>query len=212
MAWRKRELSNLNAVLFLARNHHAEVMLRGAICILYAHWEGFIKNAAYSYLEFVGARRLKYRELTRNFWALSLKNLLGSGTQTRHTSFHLNSLNSIFEHGEKSFRKPAPDAIDTSSNLNSAVLTEILTTVGLDGANYLRHKALLDERLVRSRNSIAHGNHLSIEIDAYIELHDVIIGLMNRFKDDIQNAAAMASYRISQPVSTALHNVVKGTP
>ena len=60
--WRKKELSELKS-LVEARNispqrHNA--LMRSGICILYAHWEGFVKLASNSYLEYVAMQKLRY--------------------------------------------------------------------------------------------------------------------------------------------------------
>ena len=41
--------------------------------MLYAYWEGFIKNATEQYLNYVSLRRLKHSELQSCFVALCLK-------------------------------------------------------------------------------------------------------------------------------------------
>ncbi|MCY4448735.1 MAG: MAE_28990/MAE_18760 family HEPN-like nuclease [Chloroflexi bacterium] len=197
IAWRKHELANLSAVLGSVQDSQQAMLVRGAICMLYAHWEGFIKTAASLYLEFVGRRGIKYQNLNRNFWAIGLKSLLNSAGQAKRTSIHLEIINTILSYSNNSFKTPAPDTIDTSSNLNSHVLTEILTAIGFDETDYMKHRVMLDERLLRNRNSIAHGDQLSVATDAYIELHDIVIGLMDRFKNDIQDAAATKGYRVS---------------
>ena len=195
IAWRKRELFNIGALLASVREHQQRVLLRSAICILYAHWEGFMKNTALSYLEYVSTRRLRYQGLTLNFWALSLRNSFVSAGQTRRTSIHLSALESILSYGGSKFTKLTPDAIDTLSNLNSTVLSDMLSAVGVDAEPYLQYRVLLDERLLNNRNSIAHGSELLIDTQDYVELHGVVVSLMDRFKDDIQNAVAMRSYR-----------------
>ena len=197
MAWRKHELANLSAVLGSVQESQRGVLLRGSICILYAHWEGFIKNAASSYLEFVGRRGIKYQNLSRNFWAIGFRSLLANAGQTKRTSIHLETINAILSSGDRSFRKPPSETIDTASNLNSHVLTEILAVVGFNLEDYMKHRVLLDERLLRNRNSIAHGDQLSVATDAYIELRDVVVDLMDRFKNDVQNAATTKGYRVS---------------
>ena len=73
LAWRKRELTTLKHMVERARSHEKVFLLRAAVCVLYAHWEGFVKAAATSYASFVDAQGLRYRDLAPNFVALGLR-------------------------------------------------------------------------------------------------------------------------------------------
>lgn len=69
LAWRKKELSEMKS-LIEAKNvsdQRHKVLVRGGVCILYSHWEGFVKLAANSYLEYVNSKKLTYQELSSNF-------------------------------------------------------------------------------------------------------------------------------------------------
>ena len=71
LSWRKKELTTLRFLVRRTRRHEVNALLRAAICMLYAHWEGFVKAAATGYVCYVNTRRLKYRELSPNFVALA---------------------------------------------------------------------------------------------------------------------------------------------
>src|SRR5690348_9055536 len=75
MAWRKKELATISTMMQrnLSNPRMLEVSIRSGIALLYAHWEGFIKNAGTYYLDFVATKALPYKELTSNFIALSMK-------------------------------------------------------------------------------------------------------------------------------------------
>ena len=53
LIWRKKELTILKTALQSARQDRKPVLLRSLVTLLYAHWEGFIKNTSQSYLEYV---------------------------------------------------------------------------------------------------------------------------------------------------------------
>jgi hypothetical protein len=75
LAWRKKEISDLKSLIetksFSPSKHNA--VLRSGVTLLYAHWEGYIKTAATSYLEFVARQKLTYDELAINFVAVAMK-------------------------------------------------------------------------------------------------------------------------------------------
>lgn len=196
LAWRKRELSTLRLAIRVARNHEQTVLLRGAVCILYAHWEGFIKTSAQAYLQFVTARRPKYNELKRNFLVLGVRDWLKNAKEVRSASFGAELLSFALDSGNRTIPVSIVRSIDTMSNLNSTAFIDILNTVGFDTAGYVERRTLLDERLLKNRNSIAHGQYVDIEEENYSDLSTDVLGLMERFKNDIQNAAATKSYRV----------------
>ena len=196
LVWRKRELRTLKALLDKSRRQHeTALLLRAAICLLYAHWEGFVKAAATGYLSYVATRGLKYQDLTPNFVALGLwSDISEAGTSnlpTLRTGLTTTLISGLSERASINWEK----SIDAGSNLNFKTLNEILCTVGLDSKEYILKKAIIDQRLLANRNAIAHGEHRSeIEPDDYAELNDDIIQLVERFRTDIENAAATSSF------------------
>jgi hypothetical protein len=194
-------------------------LLRSGTAILYAHWEGFVKNAATSYVEFVARQNLKYSELAPNFLALAVKKQLNEAQGshravifTKVVDFLITGLESkcLNQRYEPTGQAPAgispqgagnepkeiqwDDAIKTQSNLSSEVLKDIICILGLDYSLYETKEKIIDETLLRSRNEIAHGQYLLIGFDQYMELHHEIISLMDLFRDQIENAAISKYY------------------
>ena len=204
IAWRKRELVNLGIMVQRERRHTQAAVLRSAVCLLYAHWEGFMRYAARSYLEYLSNRRLKYGELRRNFLALGLRRQILRASEERRTTAHAKLVRTVFQASDKRVSSEIVNAIETKGNLGGDVLVDILEAVGFDATSYLTKRALLDDRLLKNRNRIAHGEYLEIDADAYADLNEMIVGLMNRFKNDIENAAATKSYLAHAPELEAL--------
>ncbi|WRH67859.1 MAG: MAE_28990/MAE_18760 family HEPN-like nuclease [Planktothrix sp. GU0601_MAG3] len=90
LVWRKKELSSLKAMIDWKSPSldQRNVLLRSGITILYAHWEGFIKVAANSYLEFVAMQRLPYNQLSNNFIALAMKDQLDQARDTNKATIY----------------------------------------------------------------------------------------------------------------------------
>ena len=66
--------------------------------------------------------------------------------------------------------------------------------MGLDIYKYEPYYKLIDERLLKNRNEIAHGEYLNIDIKLIDELHNEVVKIMRWFKDDIENYASEKKY------------------
>ncbi len=201
LAWRKKELSAMKSLVEsknLSREKH-QVLVRSAVCILYSHWEGFIKLAGNAYLEYVGNKKLTYQELSTNFLALAMKEKLKEAKETHKPSLYIPLCD--FFRTELNQRCSLPkDVISTASNLSSEVLEEITVLLGLDFSFYRTKKKLIDEKLLKPRNEIAHGGYLAaFDRDEYIELHHEVIAMLDRFKNQVENAAIQEEFRHNSP-------------
>ena len=195
LAWRKRELTTVNFMLERSRHHQRSPLLRAAICLLYAHWEGFVKTAATGYISFVATRGLRYRDLTSNFVALGLRPKIREAGQSNRPSVHTSMverlLSDLSDNAELDWR----NSVNTRSNLNADTLREVLALLGLNDVSYLSKGQLLDEKLLANRNRVAHGERVEIDPSDYDLLHSEIIQLADWFSTDVQNAAATGQYR-----------------
>ncbi|WP_016952868.1 MAE_28990/MAE_18760 family HEPN-like nuclease [Anabaena sp. PCC 7108] len=199
LAWRKKELSEVKSLIELKnvspQRHNA--LIRSGVCILYAHWEGFVKLAANSYLEYVAMQKLCYDQLASNFLALAMKEKLKETKETNKVSlyipvcdFFLSQLNTRCSLPKK--------AISTASNLSSEILKEISHILGLDFSLYSTKSKLIDEKLLEARNKIAHGNDLIIDREEYIELHTEVIAMLDIFRNQIENAAVNKDFMLNK--------------
>ncbi len=72
LAWRKKEILTISLTIKnQKRQHLQQTYLRASIPILYAHWEGYTKEASNYYIEFVVRQRLTYKQLSTNFISIS---------------------------------------------------------------------------------------------------------------------------------------------
>lgn len=197
LAWRKRELTTLKFMLAKLRKHERVLLLRAAVCVLYAHWEGFVKAAATSYISFVATRGLRYCDMTPNFVALGLRQeILQAGRSKKpsvHTTLTAKLMLGLTERSDLDWES----AVDTHSNLNAETLSEIFCLLGLDSRDYLLKRQLVDRRLIANRNLVAHGSRVEIEPDDYSVLHDEIIKLVQKFRTDVENAAATEDFVVT---------------
>jgi hypothetical protein len=179
LIWRKRELADLKSLIetrsFSPSKQNA--VLRSGIALLYAHWEGYIKTAATSYLEFVSRQQLTYEELSINFVAIAMKTELDKAQVSNKATIHTE----------------VTGIVSTNSNLSSTILQEIVCLLGLDNSFYQSKDKIIDEKLLSRRNQIAHGEYLdslSLDQGEYQELQKEILAMMEDFRNQVENNAS----------------------
>jgi MAE_28990/MAE_18760-like HEPN len=197
LSWRRKELSDLNSLI---GSKSYNVLLRGGVVLLYAHWEGYIKTAASSYLEFVSRQKLTYNELAMNFVAVAMKARLDEAKESNKATVFTEVAYFILTQGDKRSIVPYKEVVSTDSNLSSLILREITCLLGLDYSPYKLKEKLIDEQLLKRRNMIAHGESLaslSLDRDEYQQLHSEILAMMQDFRTQVENHAIQKLYQRS---------------
>lgn len=194
-AWRFKELSTLRSNITHSDSAAIKTNVRIAVVMLYAHWEGFIKNISEAYLLFVAARRLKYSELNTSFLAIVMKDKLSKCELTVKATVHNQAIKFLLDNINERAVIPKKDIINTHSNLNSDTLKEILSTIGIDYTPYELKFNQIDTNLVATRNTVAHGQFINLNALEFNQLYNDVLVMMSGIKIDVQNAATMKLYR-----------------
>lgn len=196
-AWRRKELSVLKGKIPLAKNALQSAMLRSALPLLYAHWEGFIKLSMSYYLEHVSRKYLKHEELTSKFITLSLQNRIGDLSENNFEK-RTKIIELLFAEYTKRSNIPHKNIVQTRSNLRFEVLEEILFILDLNDTYIESKKSLIDD-LVNTRNHIAHGQQNLLDYQTFELFYNDIIGLMSYLKTKIENNAVQQIYKMPTP-------------
>jgi len=200
LAWRKKELAQMKS-LIEAKNvsdQRHKVLVRSGVCILYSHWEGFVKLAANSYLEYVISKKHTYQDLSSNFLALAMKEKLKEAKETHKPSLYIPVCEFFLSELNQRCILPK-DVISTASNLSSEILKEITYILGIDFSIYSTKSVLIDTKLLKTRNEIAHGEDSVFDRAEYLEVHREIIGMLDIFRNQIENAAIQKNFRQDSP-------------
>ncbi len=195
LVWRKRELADLKSLIETRNFSQSKqnAVLRSGVALLYAHWEGFIKTAANSYLEFVSRQQLPYKDLAINFVAIAMKTELDKAQSTNKATIYTEVTAFILTQANQRSSVPYEGIVSTNANLSSTVLREITCLLGLDYSFYQSKDKIIDEKLLSRRNKIAHGEslpYLSLDREEYQHLQEEILAMMEDFRTQVENNAS----------------------
>lgn len=194
LAWRRTELQSLLSSIRTTKGPAGDCLRRGGAALLYAHWEGYTKNALTAYWRYVARRGLAYKELNYNFVALGIERELSRGQGNKAGTKIISRVRRILS-CDNDRAIMTEREIDTQSNLSSEVLEELFERLGLDGSPLATKHHFIDFSLLKPRNSIAHGEYLDFSSEAYIDAHDEVLGLLNMVRNIVSNAASNGAYR-----------------
>lgn len=193
MAWRIKELHQFKKAVEDASGKNIDAHIRAGVTMLYAHWEGFVKGAANSYVNYLSYRTIRNDELKPCFVALSMRSKVASSSVTKSDAA-VQAITYFLDEMNKPARFPRSEAISAESNLSSTVFLNIVGWIGIDSSAYSTRFPLIDSTLLESRNRIAHGEYISITAERYATLVTEILEMMRWFKTDIENAVVSNSF------------------
>jgi hypothetical protein len=189
--WMEDELALMKSEILSAPEGSIKrrTLLRAAIAMLYAHYEGFCKFAFQFYVDEVVSRQLPLRDLIDPIAMSIHSSELKKMRKLDDTRFWLGVrefsvvLDSI---DYKSFE------VTSSSNLYPNILDEICLCTGLILSKVDENRERL-KSLVARRNEIAHGkNYVVSSVDEYnliencvmIVMHDVAYSVIDSIQDE----------------------------
>ncbi|WP_131769737.1 MAE_28990/MAE_18760 family HEPN-like nuclease [Candidatus Protofrankia californiensis] len=199
LSWRRMELLALGAAIEDAERHAngsplARALARSGVALLYAHWEGFVKEACQGYVDFVARRRLRLEELNDGFLRTVLLSL--SKRAIAGDDVGIDALvDAVRRPTESRARMSKNSIVDTKSNLRFAVLAEIMESVGFEIEPFTTKDKLIDKSLCDNRNSIAHGRSIYPDVGSFNALRDEVLEMMETLRDLILSAVRQQSYR-----------------
>lgn len=191
LSWRMKELRTYKLNI---KGSTDETFYKSSIVMSYSHWEGYVKQGGYHYLNYVSLLKLKMKRLDSRYSALWVRKEMDNYLKIKSNVKRSHMLNLIRgkENGRASL--PYKDVIDTNSNLNWEYFEDIafLTCVPID--SYETKKKWLDDVLLKKRNFLAHGERYKVSKNDAVEIVETVIQLIENFKDDLYNSAQRELY------------------
>ena len=148
------------------------------------------------YVVYVGDTNVKTKDLKENFLALLLKKDIISSGVTEKTSVHTKLMDKVSDAMESKFYIKYTDdnrIIKTNSNLSYELFDEILRSINIENKYELK-KNYIDYNLLKRRHEIVHGEKTDFEIDDFISTFEIIIDILEEFKNQIISAAEKKVY------------------
>ena len=195
-AWRQKELIAFNIQLSGSSDKLRPMYIRSGICLLYAHWEGFIKTTSEYYLSFISNKKLRYNELSFPLLALALRFKFKNYNDTNTPQTHISFIHFLLKSLHSPATIPKINVMEIGANLNSECLKKIIIMLGLDYSEYKLNEDLIDNQLLHWRNNIAHGQFVFPKNEDFNSLYQTIIKLIRHFKDQISNAVSLEEFKI----------------
>lgn len=183
----------------------AEILNKSFILLLYAHWEGFIKEYTIKYFSFIISQKLVLSKLTENFLLIYLKSLLKTYEVNKNISQEKKILDMVSKGSkfkikiDEYFEKYTVGSENNLKFKNYKNICAILNYNLIDETNVFETNL---EKLVHNRNSIAHTG-LKAKENTYSDLLDIeimknlIIGEMENFHSFIEKNVVNREYLVS---------------
>jgi hypothetical protein len=195
-AWRQKELTSLLTEAVTASPALQPLRLRAAVALLYAHWEGFVKTAADLYVDYVASKRLLDCDLNDGLRVLALRPRMRKTCEGGNVA----AMSALVAYMSKGLpgraRVPKDSFSKRIANLTASDFKRIVHLLGLDSTLYdSLNDSLVDIDLLECRNHIAHGQHRCPHPEDYPQLHEDVVRVLRTFKDQLENAAVLGTYR-----------------
>lgn len=202
LTWRRKELSDLKSAVKAADKHSQGVLLKSIVSMSYAHWEGYVKICANKYFEHLCIRKKTYNELERQIYINSFLVRLDALHKSRlNIKDRCQLISDILDSKSSKFSYINSDLIDTKSNLNSEVISEICLICGISPEHFISNKTFIDVILLKRRNAIAHGQQESIDARDVDGLISDSLALMETFKGLLENKVYTKAYGAMKDVN-----------
>jgi hypothetical protein len=145
-AWRIQEIAAIRKSIRNASGRSQLVLLRAAVPLLYAHWEGFIKTAAFRYAGYISSIGLTFREAKTSLAGLkALTYVKQLHPITKRIFVASELLSALREVDNEPVDINLEPYISHVGNLTYDIFVQIVGFLCIDPTRYGAKKQLIDE-------------------------------------------------------------------
>ena len=206
---RKKEITDFYMYIQICQSSGvAEILNKSFILLLYAHWEGFIKEYTIKYFSFIISQKLVLSKLTENFLLIYLKSLLKTYKVNKNI-FQEKKILDLVSKGPK-FKIEIDEyfkeyTVGSENNLKFQNYKNICTILNYDFIDETNIFETNLEKLVHNRNSIAHTG-LKAKENTYSDILDIEI-MKNLIVREMENFHSfMEKNIINKEYLVSMHN------
>jgi hypothetical protein len=146
-------------------------------------------------LYFSTIRRRPYAELERQVYVNTFLVRIDALHQGRTSlEARCKPVNDILDGTAGTFNYVHPSLIDTKSNLNTDVISEICLICSVDPSHFETNRVFVDQFILKRRNAIAHGKQEFIQEAGMDDLVADILALMQHFRTLLENKVYQRQY------------------
>ncbi|MCU1291391.1 MAG: hypothetical protein JWP08_241 [Bryobacterales bacterium] len=182
----------------------SETLARAGITMLYAHWEGFVKQAAESYLAYI-SERIRRNAIAIGTLSDHVRALIVYKRYTKPSEgerpiprFLRVTKESLAEDPTAVVELSYHKLVETEANLNFAVFRSIGATIGLDTTKIDILVKSFDANIVAFRMTLAHGGRIDpVEVEAFHRYSARLLEAINEFKYILLDAALDEAFKAS---------------
>ena len=191
--WRISEIANIKTIplRYNLLDSHKNTLTLYSVPSIYALWEGFLKNTFELLTNFINQIRIDINLIHPNLLTHAIENKCKLGNVRKHFEKKVNLVKLLSE----VYNAPIhiEQGIPIESNANYKVTNNILERFNIQALD-IHYKRPLD-KLLLFRNKIAHGEKYIIDEATFVELHDLVIDLIDYMKNSIENFAIQQKYK-----------------
>jgi hypothetical protein len=150
------------------------------VLMMYAHWEGFIKEAIAEYLQWINEQQVPVSQLSPSYYAL----LVDSSLSLREP---LQNFDIVIKRCQKlrlalDLTAQFNTTVDTASNVNFKVINGILRKLDIESRILPQDYSQPLDRFLFFRNAISHGVDripvTQLDLDRFSQLVEELMGLL----------------------------------
>lgn len=193
---RRLEITNIRRLILNYKGKPLETTIVSmGIALLYANWEGYVREICQLYLEYIEKAGYCTRELNADMlgylWTTALKPLTGGLNIDKKRAIAELALNSM---GDTVHFSDNERNINVKSNLSFDVLSDLATQLCINDSSLVPYKHHLNS-MVNLRNNIAHGSTpRSLTYKDFEQHANCLINLMEKFETMVFRAAEKSTF------------------
>lgn len=207
-SYRKREISNLTMQIQATDGEIKQALLRAAFTLVYAHFEGFSKEAIRLFLKHINSQQIPVNHLDYYLQTLyHTKKIIDIKQSKRKTKFNelttaiLVENNNLFKVEEKD-----KDIVSTDSNLRFDIIEELLFIIGVKTEQFIlisdnqtsisTKEEFINRNFIDTRNKIAHGENTEVTLIHFEEVKIFVVTFIDTLAEYIIDVSKNKLYLI----------------